>query len=165
MSPWLPLDKPDFLQFAGEGFHALAGGAVCDLDRRFKVASPKRHRQGFGRTGHGERDVDSAAHGIFWHRRHHATVEGFKEGKTAARSVPVVIAANKKLLQKAPEFVEFLKKYRTSSALTAEALAYIADNKVSYDEAAVHFLKEHSELLEKWLPADKAKCVRNALGN
>ena len=88
------------------------------------------------------------------------TVEGFKEGKTAARSVPVVIAANKKLLQKAPEFVEFLKKYRTSSALTAEALAYIADNKASYDDAAIHFLKKHDELLDKWLPAEKAKAVR-----
>lgn len=91
------------------------------------------------------------------------TVEGFKEGKTAARSVPVVIAANKKLLQKAPEFVEFLKKYRTSSALTAEALAYIADNKASYDDAAVYFLKKHDDLLDKWLPAEKAKAVRAAL--
>ena len=91
------------------------------------------------------------------------TVEGFKEGKTAARAVPVVIAANKKLLQKAPEFVEFLKKYRTSSALTAEALAYIADNKASYDEAAVYFLKKHDDLLDKWLSADKAKAVRLAI--
>lgn len=89
--------------------------------------------------------------------------EGFKEGKTAARAVPVVIAANKKLLQKAPDFVEFLKKYHTSSSLTAEALSYIADNKASYDEAAVYFLKKHDDLLDKWLSADKAKAVRSAI--
>ena len=76
-----------------------------------------------------------------------------------------VFFANKNLPKKAPEFTDFLKKYRTSSALTAEALAYISENKASYDEAAVHFLKEHSELLDKWLPADKAKSVRSALGN
>jgi len=87
----------------------------------------------------------------------------FKDGKTAARSVPVTIAANKNFVKKAPEFVEFLKKYHTSSALTAEALAYIADSKASYDDAAVFFLNKHDDLLDKWLPAEKAKAVRKAL--
>lgn len=88
---------------------------------------------------------------------------GFLDGKTAFPSVRVTIAANKNFPKKAPEFTDFLKKYHTSSALTAEALAYIADNKASYDDAAVYFLKKHDELLDKWLPADKAKRVRSAL--
>ncbi len=91
--------------------------------------------------------------------------KGFLEGETAFPSVRVTVTANKNLPKKAPEFTDFLKKYRTSSALTAEALAYISENKASYDEAAVHFLKEHNELLDKWLPADKAKSVRSALDN
>ncbi|MHC1718059.1 MAG: ABC transporter substrate-binding protein [Acidaminococcaceae bacterium] len=91
--------------------------------------------------------------------------KGFLEGETAFPAVRVTVTANKNLPKKAPEFTDFLKKYHTSSALTAEALAYIAESKASYDEAAAHFLKEHSELLDKWLPADKAKSVRSALGN
>lgn len=89
--------------------------------------------------------------------------KGYLEGKTEARPVPVTIIANKKFLEKAPDFVEFLKKYRTSSALTAEALAYIADNKASYDDAAKYFLKTHDALLGQWLPQDKADKVRAAL--
>lgn len=89
--------------------------------------------------------------------------EAFEEGLTEARSVPVLVVANKQLLTKAPEFTEFLKSYRTSSALTAEALAYIADNKATYEETAVWFLKKHPELLAKWLPQDKAQLVNDAL--
>lgn len=88
---------------------------------------------------------------------------GYKEGKTEARSVPVTIAANKNYVSKEPEFVEFLKKYHTSSALTAEALAYIADSKASYDDAAIYFLKKHDDLIAAWLPKDKADKVREVL--
>lgn len=87
----------------------------------------------------------------------------FKKGLTEARSVPVMIVANKQLISKAPEFSSFLSKYHTSSALTAEALAYIADNKASYDETAKWFLRQHPELLAQWLPDDKAKLVNEAL--
>lgn len=62
---------------------------------------------------------------------------GFQRGLTEARSVPVCIVANKQLQSKAPEFVAFLQKYHTTSALTAEALAHIADTKCTYDEAAI----------------------------
>ncbi|HIU64416.1 MAG TPA: ABC transporter substrate-binding protein [Candidatus Avacidaminococcus intestinavium] len=87
----------------------------------------------------------------------------YKEGKTEARSVPVTVSINKNYAEKAPEFVEFLKKYRTSSALTAEALAYIADTKASYDEAAIYFLQQHDDLLGSWLPKEKADSVRAAI--
>ena len=88
---------------------------------------------------------------------------GFMEGKTAAPSVVVMVAANSRFPQRLPEVTEFLKKYRTSSALTAEALAYIADNKATYDEAARWFLKKHDNLLTQWLPQEKAALVRTAL--
>lgn len=89
--------------------------------------------------------------------------EAFEKGLTEARSVPVMIVANKQLAAKAPEFTEFLKNYHTSSALTAEALAYIADNKATYDEAAIWFLQKHPELLAQWLPDDKAALISKAL--
>ncbi len=89
--------------------------------------------------------------------------QGFEEGKTAARPVPVVVAANSRFPQRQPEFTEFLKRYHTSSALTAEALAYIADNRASYDDAAIHFMTVHDDLLDKWLPPDKAQLVRECL--
>ena len=87
----------------------------------------------------------------------------FLHGLTEARAVPVLVVANRQLLDKAPEFAEFLKKYHTSSALTAEALAYISDTKCSYDEAARWFLNKHPELLTQWLPEDKLAVVEQDL--
>lgn len=88
---------------------------------------------------------------------------GFARGLTEARSVPVCIVANKQLQDKAPDFAAFLQKYHTSSALTAEALAYIADKKCTYDEAAIWFMQRHPELLANWLPPDKLQQVNKAL--
>lgn len=89
--------------------------------------------------------------------------EAFNAGLTEARGVPVCVVANVQLLEKSPEFAAFLKKYRTSSALTAEALAYIADTKADYPATAKWFLQNHPELLMKWLPADKADLVQKSL--
>ncbi|WP_270442077.1 glycine betaine ABC transporter substrate-binding protein [Acidaminococcus provencensis] len=91
------------------------------------------------------------------------TVDGFPEGKTEAPSVQVMIAASPAFPKKFPEFAEFLKHYHTSSALTAEALAYIADNKSSYEDAAKVFLRAHPDLVSQWLPPDKAELVTKAL--
>lgn len=77
--------------------------------------------------------------------------------------MPVCIVANKQLQSKAPEFVGFLQKYHTTSALTAEALAHIADTKCTYDEAAIWFMQRHPELLAKWLPEDKLQSINKAL--
>lgn len=93
------------------------------------------------------------------------TEAGFLQGLTEARSVPVLIVANKQLLNKAPEFAEFLRHYHTSSSLTAEALAYIADTKCSYEEAARWFLTRHPELISQWLPDEKQALVKTALEN
>lgn len=89
--------------------------------------------------------------------------EAFEQGLTEARSVPVLVVANKQLLTKAPEFSNFLKNYHTSSALTAEALAYIDDTKADYEQAAIWFLKNHPELIAVWLPEDKAQKLNEAL--
>ena len=87
----------------------------------------------------------------------------FKEGKTACPSVNVTVCVSADMLKKAPDFGDFLKKYSTSSSLTAEALAYMQDEKATYTETAQWFLKSHDELITEWLPDDKAELVRNAL--
>ena len=88
----------------------------------------------------------------------------FKAGKTAFRSVPVTVSASKKFVASAPpEFIEFLKKYKTSSAFTADGLAHMEEARASYDDTAVYLLKKYDKMLDQWLPADKAKIVRDAL--
>ena len=37
------------------------------------------------------------------------------------------------------------------------------DNKVDYDEAAIHFMKNNEEMLKGWMPADKFAKVKKAL--
>lgn len=77
--------------------------------------------------------------------------------------VKVTVAVNKTMETKAPDVVEFLKHYKTSSALTSEALAYMQDNNASTAEAAQWFLKKHTDLWEKWVPSEVATKVNDAL--
>jgi glycine betaine/proline transport system permease protein/glycine betaine/proline transport system substrate-binding protein len=89
--------------------------------------------------------------------------ELYASGACACPSVAVTIAVSNDFYAEAPEFSEFLSNYNTTSALTAEALTYILDNDATYEEAAMWFLTEHDELLDEWLPVDKAELVRDAL--
>lgn len=89
--------------------------------------------------------------------------EAFNEGKTACPSVNVTITISNEMKEKAPDFVEFLEKYETSSALTAEALAYMQDNGASHLDTAKWFLAKYDDLLTEWLPEKKADLVRKAL--
>lgn len=89
--------------------------------------------------------------------------ETYFDGECAFPSVRVTVCVNKQMLEKAPDAVKFLKSYKTSSELTAEALAYIAEKKADYRDAAIWFLKQHKELISEWLTTDKAELVRTAL--
>ena len=89
--------------------------------------------------------------------------ELYASGACACPSVRVTVGVSNDFYAAAPEFCAFLSNYRTSSALTAEALTYIMDNDASYEEAAKWFLTQHDELLDEWLPEDKAQIIREAL--
>ncbi len=78
-------------------------------------------------------------------------------------SVPVTVCVNKDLPQKAPEVVDFLKNYQTSTALTNAALAYMEENNASPREAAQWFLKNNKELWTQWVSVDVAEKVAAAL--
>lgn len=88
---------------------------------------------------------------------------GFAEGKTACPAVNVTISTSNAFAEKNSEFCQFLSKYRTSSALTSEALAYMQDTGANYVDTAKWFLGEHSELLEQWLAPDDVEKVQAAI--
>jgi len=65
--------------------------------------------------------------------------------------------------EKAPELLDFFKKYRTGSALVSEALARLEETKESHAATAVWFLKTHDALLDEWLTPEGAKRARDTL--
>lgn len=89
--------------------------------------------------------------------------ELYLKGECACPSIKLTVCVNPEFYQNNPEFCEFLSKYATSSALTSEALAYMNDYDADYPETAHWFLQQHPELLDQWLPKDKAELVRSAL--
>lgn len=87
----------------------------------------------------------------------------FKAGECACPSVRVTVGVSNDFYAAAPEYCAFLSNYKTSSALTAEALTYIQDNDATYEEAAIWLLQQHDELITAWLPQEKADLVRQAI--
>ena len=84
---------------------------------------------------------------------------------TAATAYPVskvIIGANRKFTEAAPEITAFLKSYSSTNAATSAALAYMRDNKASAADAAANFLKTTDEWT-KWVPADVAERVKASL--
>ena len=89
--------------------------------------------------------------------------EAYEEGKTGFSTQELFITCSREFPKKAPELLEFLKKYRTGSARLSEALSYIDETKASHDEAAVWFLKKFDSVIDEWLPAANAKKLRDYL--
>lgn len=89
--------------------------------------------------------------------------EKYMAGACANPSQTVTICVNPEFREKDPEFCEFLDKYRTSSDMTAEALAYMMDTGASHTETAKWFLREYSGFLDSLLTVEQADKVREAL--
>lgn len=91
--------------------------------------------------------------------------ETYKEGKTELPAVKVVIGASNKFVDNEDnkEFIEFLRNYRTSSALTSEGLGHMQESEDDYIDTAKWFLKEHGELLDEWLNAEDAEAMKTSL--
>lgn len=89
--------------------------------------------------------------------------ELFKKGACAFPSQQLKIVSSKYFAKKAPDLLEFFKKYKTGSKLISEALAYLDEKKVSHTEAAKWLLKTKPELLNQWLPKERAERVRSVL--
>lgn len=79
------------------------------------------------------------------------------------KPVTVTVAVNSELVDTAPDVVEFLKNYKTSSDLTAKALAYMQENDADADAAAKWFLSEHEDVWTKWVSEEVAQKVKSAI--
>lgn len=75
----------------------------------------------------------------------------------------VVVGVHKDLPEQAPDVVEFLKNYETSSELTEAALQYMEDNEASNDEAAIWWMKEFEDVWTQWVSDEVAEKVKEAL--
>jgi len=77
--------------------------------------------------------------------------EDFAEGIGEFPSVRVNVVVNSEFEDSFPEIADFLRNYETSSAMTSAALAYMENNEVEADEAAVWFMLENEDLWSSWV--------------
>lgn len=90
--------------------------------------------------------------------------ERYHGGYGACPSVTVTVAVSNDFAASNPEFCAFLAKFKMSSAMISEALAYMNTTNAGYEEAAEWLLtKSHPELLDRWLSPEQAAKVRAAL--
>ena len=78
-------------------------------------------------------------------------------------AVDVNIVVHKDLPEQAPEIVEFLKKYKMKSDIISEALAYMTDEGVEADQAAIWFLREKQDIWTTWVSDEIAEKVKQKL--
>ena len=78
-------------------------------------------------------------------------------------AMEITIAANAEFTEEAPELAEFLSKYRTSSQMASDALAYMRENETDEREAAIWFLKNREDVWTQWVPEDVAEKVKKSL--
>jgi glycine betaine/proline transport system substrate-binding protein len=78
-------------------------------------------------------------------------------------SVRVNIIVNSGLQERAPEIVEFLKKYETTQAMANKFLAYMQDEKADTQRAALWFLRNYQDLWTGWVPGKVSAKVKAAL--
>jgi glycine betaine/proline transport system substrate-binding protein len=83
--------------------------------------------------------------------------------KCAYPSVAVKIYVNSGLTKKAPEVVEFLKKYETTQAMANKFLAFMQEKEADTQTAAEWFLKNYEDVWTGWVSADVAGKVKKAL--
>lgn len=88
----------------------------------------------------------------------------YLDGQSALPAVNVTIGVSNAFNEgDNAEAIALLSKYKTSSAMTSEALAHMQESGEDYVQTAKWFLNEHSELLDEWLNADDAAKMKEAL--
>lgn len=82
---------------------------------------------------------------------------------TAYAPTVLKIGVRTPFIQQAPQTTAFLRRYRTSSALVSQMLAYMHSHDASADATAVHFLKTQPQIWQPWLDEKTAARVANSL--
>jgi len=91
--------------------------------------------------------------------------ELFGKGLCEFEAADITIVVNNDAFADKPDMLEFFGKFKMSSALVNEALAYMQESgDTDYISVAKWFLGVHDELLEQWLAPDDAVAVRTAIG-
>ena len=67
------------------------------------------------------------------------------------------------LVPRAPDVIEFLRKWDFTAAVNVAADAYKAETDASFEEVATWFLKNHEGAWTQWVPTDVAQRVKNSL--
>lgn len=89
--------------------------------------------------------------------------EDFAQGIGSFPSVDVTVAVRTGFAEDYPEAYDFFSNYATSTQITNEGLAYMQENEVEADEAAIHFLKTNEELWSDWVTEDALTKIKEAL--
>jgi len=89
--------------------------------------------------------------------------DDFAMGKGAFPSVDVTVVVRNEFQEDFPEIYEFLSKYQTTSLITSTALAYMQENAVEADVAAIWFLENYQDLWSQWVPEDIFTKVMDSL--
>lgn len=89
--------------------------------------------------------------------------ELYMEGKCSFPAQELKIVSSNKFAEKAPDLLEFFEKYQTGSELISKALAHLDETGETHEETAKWLLKEYDNLLDEWLPAERAERVRTAI--
>lgn len=88
----------------------------------------------------------------------------FQAGLTAFPANRLTVCVHPDVAKKYPDVAAFLSRYKTSSDLVTEAMAYMHDQGLDTIPASIAFLKNHDDLLVAWVTdADRLKKVRDAL--
>ena len=73
------------------------------------------------------------------------------------------IAVHPTLIPRAPDVIEFLRKWDFTAAIDVAANAYKAETDATFEELATWFLKNHEAAWTQWVPADVAQKVKAGL--
>jgi glycine betaine/proline transport system substrate-binding protein len=89
-------------------------------------------------------------------------VAAFEAGETELPPMDITVGARVGFDEDFPEFIEFAKKYNSTSELTSSALAYMQDTGAGYKEAAIWFIGEHSDMISAMMPTEQWEMVQAA---
>jgi len=90
--------------------------------------------------------------------------EVWEENKGCAYpSADLFVAAHKDFPSKAPEVAEMFKKWKMDTATLGEALAYMLETECEPADAALWFLQNREDVWTKFVPADVAQKVKDAV--
>lgn len=91
------------------------------------------------------------------------SAEDFSNGIGAFPSVHVNINVDTDFEESYPEIFMFLENYETSSAIVNSALAYMQQNELQADDAAIWFLQEYTEIWEPWVTEDAYQNIMDSI--